>query len=121
MEQAGALEQSVEVIILRPGCREARPCAVVDDLRRAQPGADAEEVKPHAPRMKRDGGAVDACAAHRRHRTATQCVRRNRADHRAVVTKMRESDRSEEHTSELQSLMRISYAVFCLKKKKNTI
>src|SRR3546814_2508613 len=29
-----------------------------------------------------------------------------------------ESERSEEHTSELQSLMRISYAVFCLKKKK---
>src|SRR3546814_3440597 len=29
------------------------------------------------------------------------------------------NDRSEEHTSELQSLMRISYAVFCLKKKKN--
>src|SRR3546814_8635985 len=28
--------------------------------------------------------------------------------------------RSEEHTSELQSLMRISYAVFCLKKKKNS-
>src|SRR3546814_3400729 len=28
--------------------------------------------------------------------------------------------RSEEHTSELQSLVRISYAVFCLKKKKNT-
>src|SRR3546814_9418592 len=29
--------------------------------------------------------------------------------------------RSEEHTSELQSLMRISYAVFCLKKKKQTM
>src|SRR3546814_7196400 len=29
--------------------------------------------------------------------------------------------RSEEHTSELQSLMRISYAVFCLKKKNNTL
>src|SRR3546814_6030332 len=29
-----------------------------------------------------------------------------------------DTDRSEEHTSELQSLMRISYAVFCLKKKK---
>src|SRR3546814_8981663 len=29
-----------------------------------------------------------------------------------------DDDRSEEHTSELQSLMRISYAVFCLKKKK---
>src|SRR3546814_2592311 len=31
------------------------------------------------------------------------------------------SDRSEEHTSELQSLMRISYAVFCLKKKTKQI
>src|SRR3546814_1622622 len=31
------------------------------------------------------------------------------------------SGRSEEHTSELQSLMRISYAVFCLKKKKNIL
>src|SRR3546814_6796032 len=30
------------------------------------------------------------------------------------------ASRSEEHTSELQSLMRISYAVFCLKKKRNT-
>src|SRR3546814_4867533 len=34
----------------------------------------------------------------------------------ALLTRM---CRSEEHTSELQSLMRISYAVFCLKKKKN--
>src|SRR3546814_1416591 len=34
--------------------------------------------------------------------------------------KVRDGDRSEEHTSELQSLMRISYAVFCLKKKKQT-
>src|SRR3546814_10200154 len=33
----------------------------------------------------------------------------------------RRTDRSEEHTSELQSLMRISYAVFCLKKKIYTI
>src|SRR3546814_7796969 len=31
------------------------------------------------------------------------------------------AERSEEHTSELQSLMRISYAVFCLKKKKPVI
>src|SRR3546814_5240679 len=41
----------------------------------------------------------------------------------AIVGDMREGNRdaairSEEHTSELQSLMRISYAVFCLKKKK---
>src|SRR3546814_10461345 len=35
------------------------------------------------------------------------------------MSKREFSQRSEEHTSELQSLMRISYAVFCLKKKKN--
>src|SRR3546814_2880611 len=34
--------------------------------------------------------------------------------------RFRAEARSEEHTSELQSLMRISYAVFCLQKKKNT-
>src|SRR3546814_5739704 len=38
---------------------------------------------------------------------------------RASAARLRQlSGRSEEHTSELQSLMRISYAVFCLKKKK---
>src|SRR3546814_1325673 len=35
-----------------------------------------------------------------------------------AVQKAAQGSRSEEHTSELQSLMRISYAVFCLKKKK---
>src|SRR3546814_3378521 len=39
------------------------------------------------------------------------------ADHGAVAD-LGCAGRSEEHTSELQSLMRISYAVFCLKKKK---
>src|SRR3546814_6286218 len=37
----------------------------------------------------------------------------------ARVKLKKSQDRSEEHTSELQSLMRISYAVFCLKKKKH--
>src|SRR3546814_2865254 len=36
-------------------------------------------------------------------------------------TRSRCANRSEEHTSELQSLMRISYAVFCLKKKKRKL
>src|SRR3546814_1655782 len=41
------------------------------------------------------------------------------AEGQAVTTSFRSQPlRSEEHTSELQSLMRISYAVFCLKKKK---
>src|SRR3546814_3745445 len=35
------------------------------------------------------------------------------------ITPLFDHGRSEEHTSELQSLMRISYAVFCLKKKKH--
>src|SRR3546814_16411752 len=41
----------------------------------------------------------------------SRCCRRS--------TEKRSQSRSEEHTSELQSLMRISYAVFCLKKKTN--
>src|SRR3546814_8086765 len=45
--------------------------------------------------------------------TGTAAGRRRRHRRRA-------DRRSEEHTSELQSLMRISYAVFCLKKKKQT-
>src|SRR3546814_4495324 len=49
------------------------------------------------------------CAASAaRSRASTRCSARSSKDMR-----------SEEHTSELQSLMRISYAVFCLKKKKN--
>src|SRR3546814_3269490 len=40
-------------------------------------------------------------------------------DSGARITQPIRKDRSEEHTSELQSLMRISYAVFCLKKKTN--
>src|SRR3546814_1746792 len=46
---------------------------------------------------------------------------RAHADHFHLDMAVRTAGRSEEHTSELQSLMRISYAVFCLKKtKKNT-
>src|SRR3546814_2680465 len=48
---------------------------------------------------------------------AKDMVRQLVAGHEAVAKTAR---RSEEHTSELQSLMRISYAVFCLKKKKTT-
>src|SRR3546814_5466107 len=47
---------------------------------------------------------------------------RNLSNAEAVICPITEKRwrRSEEHTSELQSLMRISYAVFCLKKKKQT-
>src|SRR3546814_4140464 len=57
------------------------------------------------------------------------CHKYGTLDKRLKVTKMivkngtvlESKKRSEEHTSELQSLMRISYAVFCLKKKTNHI
>src|SRR3546814_5087184 len=41
-------------------------------------------------------------------------------DHLPMIGEVPELPRSEEHTSELQSLMRISYAVFCLKKQNTT-
>src|SRR3546814_5768732 len=52
--------------------------------------------------------------------TIAQAV--ERAENRRMIGPRRhgEAARSEEHTSELQSLMRISYAVFCLKKKNTT-
>src|SRR3546814_4170142 len=53
---------------------------------------------------RRDGNGQQA--RQRRHRLARDLL-------------LPRKDRSEEHTSELQSLMRISYAVFCLKKKNN--
>src|SRR3546814_4905937 len=43
------------------------------------------------------------------------------ADVQAVRGQVQAEPRSEEHTSELQSLMRISYAVFCLNKKKKRV
>src|SRR3546814_1208684 len=51
-----------------------------------------------------------------RHRAA---LPRGRLSDAAQPWRRRQGRRSEEHTSELQSLMRISYAVFCLKKKKS--
>src|SRR3546814_5903657 len=69
--------------------------------------------------VKREAGSMPAlypqlCAASPARVTGSSGNREGGA--RALTRK----PRSEEHTSELQSLMRISYAVFCLKKKKNT-
>src|SRR3546814_2932815 len=63
----------------------------------------------------------DRAVAARVRRVRGSAHRRNLPFHRRDGFRARSapaSDRSEEHTSELQSLMRISYAVFCLKKKK---
>src|SRR3546814_4955136 len=58
------------------------------------------------PRRRCDGGAEARRGGRKGETTVSARAERRR------------SSRSEEHTSELQSLMRISYAVFCLKKKK---
>src|SRR3546814_5515811 len=75
---------------------------------RAQPPAGVFHVKSNvhpASCVVRDAGTCPGTAA---------CRLRWQRRQRHVV-----AVRSEEHTSELQSLMRISYAVFCLKKKKH--
>src|SRR3546814_4088814 len=69
-----------------------------------------QRLAAHVATHGTDGAAQTAAASVRRY-FDTAAVHHHRDE---------EDDlRSEEHTSELQSLMRISYAVFCLKKKKN--
>src|SRR3546814_15946648 len=69
------------------------------------------------------GGVLSRCRAHGeqlplRAGTGRQLPAPGRRDPAAGGGRLRAGRRSEEHTSELQSLMRISYAVFCLKQKK---
>src|SRR3546814_1626502 len=68
------------------------------------------------PPISRDGGASGQSVLGGDDRRRRALPRHQRIGIVAFIF----ADRSEEHTSELQSLMRISYAVFCLKKKTNT-
>src|SRR3546814_2585887 len=84
---------------------------LADDLGRVveaavRPG-EQREMQCMARIVERDGALPDSFLRER---------------HRGAVAERRAFDRvrSEEHTSELQSLMRISYAVFCLTKKKKS-
>src|SRR3546814_5474201 len=63
--------------------------------------------------LSHPGAPLHAVRLRELRRCAAACCRRGRPQPADPVR----LDRSEEHTSELQSLMRISYAVFCLKKK----
>src|SRR3546814_4897532 len=101
----------------------------------------SSDLRPHKDRRKSTsttpcdpsasyGGTRDAAKSPRN--AGGRCARKNHSGsriwHRDQVAppdtrhrrRVSTHDRSEEHTSELQSLMRISYAVFCLKKKKHT-
>src|SRR3546814_10339233 len=68
----------------------------------ARAARDRRSIRPGAPARRVVANAGPVRTVHRGHRRPGP----------------NQSGRSEEHTSELQSLMRISYAVFCLKKKK---
>src|SRR3546814_4080521 len=73
-------------------------------------------VREHG-RLPDPCGPSEAQAAGR-DRPSAPLHRRTFASSRSSLKPIGSQPRSEEHTSELQSLMRISYAVFCLKKKK---
>src|SRR3546814_1035208 len=80
------------------------------------------EVPVHAAYLER-GARVGGQQGHRPGMVQAQILDDGAGldDGTAGVDQHREAPRSEEHTSELQSLMRISYAVFRLKKKNKTI
>src|SRR3546814_5820441 len=81
-------------------------------IRRPPRSTRTDTLLPYTT-LFRSHSAAESLCSHRLHRQQRRldricCWRRHPPQHY----------RSEEHTSELQSLMRISYAVFCLKKKK---
>src|SRR3546814_7685519 len=88
----------VEIVALRLPIREPRLDFAPERGRVVAVHQVAQLVHQHVLERRR-------CAQHQREVQRHRVVRRQRA-------------RSEEHTSELQSLMRISYAVFCLKKQR---
>src|SRR3546814_3565187 len=98
-------------------------------LRVATASLQKKRARPAAPIVlmsitpPQDSGAREGnpsiLDAQREFHGARQRGRERIAADRSPIALARDVLRSEEHTSELQSLMRISYAVFCLKKKKN--
>src|SRR3546814_4519687 len=92
------------------------------------PGQGSHKSDSHEGHARYHGGKDESLHQDQQAARSSQCPRRPRHGgsdpridwrHTDLCRRSRhKSVRSEEHTSELQSLMRISYAVFCLKKKK---
>src|SRR3546814_4418824 len=100
------VETSVRVIRVAPFVTDKRPGAGADQLPADQQG---QEVVGHHQQLHTAGEDEEQRHQPGQSGPALLCCR---------VDQHRKRDRSEEHTSELQSLMRSSYAVFCLKQKK---
>src|SRR3546814_9477650 len=101
-------------------------------LRRPPGSTRTDTLVPYTALFRSDRGHSRRSAGHRSAHDAPGATRRGRARRaddvawsgrhgearRRAGDRRPDGRRSEDHTSELQSLMRISYAVFCLKKKK---
>src|SRR3546814_7712376 len=86
-------------------------------IRRPPRSTRTDTLFPYTTRFRSDGRDAAHLELHRRHPHRGRQARLAALEaHRGLGRGQRVI--SEEHTSELQSLMRISYAVFCLKKKK---
>src|SRR3546814_3813636 len=106
LEERARTRGAADLVDHRPPRKGVRAAAAGQGLRQAGEGHAADRLH-----HRRQGDARRAPPARRG--AGDRCRRAAaRGDQRA---------RSEEHTSELQSLMRISYAVFCLKKKTKNI
>src|SRR3546814_2640484 len=118
MAKAPVLDRDHRILHHLRRFSEGQPAAVIGAERqenRAVGGADAD-------RLSRGRFLELLEARHPLHRDADRDAERDEDDDREAEAPAKGAAqpqaRSEEHTSELQSLMRISYAVFCLKKKK---
>src|SRR3546814_2316559 len=80
--------------------------------------AAGKRYKARIDAERRAGRKTTSCPPESGSLTPDQWLSHLRSYPAAMRRKVSVYSRSEEHTSELQSLMRISYAVFCLKKKK---
>src|SRR3546814_6853842 len=96
-----------DVELDHPGFALEEPSQVDDVHAPLRAGQHLLHWQPAAALVGRDHDFVDA----------KRICRLQQAEARIEQQPVRNDHRSEEHTSELQSLMRISYAVFCLKKK----
>src|SRR3546814_7763160 len=103
-------------VLIRRHPRSTRTDPLVPYTTLFRSGAVAGPVyaRPHRPH--RGGGGEDVMAFEQPG-DAARSDRERRKHQRAVGNTFVAGNRSEEHTSELQSLMRTSYAVFCLKNK----
>src|SRR3546814_5463334 len=94
-------------------------------IRRPPRSTRTDTLFPYTTLFRSSGRQVDRKSGSRKSGSDSDYHRKTRSESDYCrlpfgFLRGRPGGRSEEHTSELQSLMRISYAVFCLKKKKQT-